>query len=179
MKNQAYLSLGKRKDRWIVEESEQRLWLFFWVRKLSLFFEGSIVWSCLLLFETLPTLLTHTFGGSFLILSFPPPFLKKKIRVANLPVSSQPLPNKSRCEFFTLHLLPPLKRGKKLWLEKQPKNIKDEISLWGWGMERWEWGGDAERLRAGQAGWWLKRNLIRKRWWWICWVNKLLEYSAN
>ena len=79
-------------------------WHYF-ESKNSLSFEGSVVWSYLFLFETLTPfshiLLEEAFGFFFFFL----------IRVANLPVSSQPPPNKSSCGFFVLSLFPPLKEG--------------------------------------------------------------------
>ena len=99
----------ERMDGWRRELYVSSSW-HYWVRKLSLSFEGSVVWSYFFSFWNAHTLLTHTFGRSFLILFFffSPPFL---VRVANLPVSSQPPPNKSSCGFFVLSLFPPLKEG--------------------------------------------------------------------
>lgn len=78
-------------------------WHYF-ESKNSLSFEGSVVWSYLFLLKLLhPShiLLEEAFGFFFFLL----------IRVANLPVSSQPPPNKSSCGFFMLSLFPPLKEG--------------------------------------------------------------------
>lgn len=96
-------------DGWRRELYVSSSW-HYWVRKLSLSLEGSVVWSYYFSFWNAHTLLTHTFGRSFLILFFFffPSFL---VRVANLPVSSQPPPNKSSCGFFVLSLFPPLKEG--------------------------------------------------------------------
>lgn len=94
----------ERMDGWRRELYVTSSWHYF-ESKNSLSFEGSVVWSYLFLFETLTPfshiLLEEAFGFFFFFL----------IRVANLPVSSQPPPNKSSCGFFVLSLFPPLKEG--------------------------------------------------------------------
>lgn len=99
----------ERMDGWRRELYVSSSW-YYWVRKLSLSFEGSVVWSYFFfLFETLTPfshiLLEEAFWYSFFFFF---PFL---IRVANLPVSSQPPPNKSSCGFFVLSLFSPLNEG--------------------------------------------------------------------